>query len=119
MKSPGDSIIQVNFNNNNNKNNNNNNDDDDDDPAPDGITRHHDLNDLIWRSLGCWNSSYRRTSSGLVRQDGKRPNGLTLMPWQGGLAWDVIVVSTLAQSYVDLTGLQLVCVWGGGSRNGS
>ena len=41
--------------------------------------------------------------SGLVRQDGKRPDGLTLIPWQGGksLAWDVTVVSTLAQSYVD------------------
>jgi len=33
----------------------------------------------------------------LIRQDGKRP------PWQGGksLAWDITVVSTLAQSYVD------------------
>ena len=41
--------------------------------------------------------------SGLVRQDGKRPDGLTLILWQGGksLAWDVTVVSTLAQSYVD------------------
>ena len=41
--------------------------------------------------------------SGLVRQDGKRPDGLTLIPWQGekSLAWDVTVVSTLAQSYVD------------------
>jgi len=41
--------------------------------------------------------------SGLVRQDGKWPDGLTLIPWQGGksLAWDVTVVSTLAQSYVD------------------
>jgi len=30
-------------------------------------------------------------------------NGLTLIPWQGGksLAWDVTIVSTLAQSYVD------------------
>jgi len=28
---------------------------------------------------------------------------ITLIPWQGGksLAWDVTVVSTLAQSYVD------------------
>jgi len=41
--------------------------------------------------------------SGLVRQGGKRPDGLALIPWQGGksLAWDVTVVSTLAQSYVD------------------
>jgi len=38
----------------------------------------------------------------LVKQDDKRPDGLSLIPWQGGksLAWDVTVVSTLAQSYV-------------------
>ena len=39
----------------------------------------------------------------MSRQDGKRPDGLTLIPWHGGkpLVWDVTVVSTLAQSYVD------------------
>ena len=37
------------------------------------------------------------------RQDGKRPDGLTLIPWHGGrsLVWDVTVVSPLAASYVD------------------
>ena len=40
---------------------------------------------------------------GLDRQDGKRPDGLTLIPWHGGrsLVWDVTVVSPLAASYVD------------------
>jgi len=39
----------------------------------------------------------------LVRQDGKWPDWLILIPWQGGksLAWNVTVVSMLAQSYVD------------------
>lgn len=39
----------------------------------------------------------------MTRQDGKRPDGLTLIPWQGGrpLTWDVTVVSTLADSYRD------------------
>ena len=40
--------------------------------------------------------------NGLSRLDGKRPDGLTLIPWQSGkpLTWDVTVVSTLADSYV-------------------
>ena len=35
----------------------------------------------------------------------KRPDGLTLIPWQAGkpLTWDVTVVSTLADSYVHLS----------------
>ena len=41
--------------------------------------------------------------SGLDRQDGKRPDGLTLIPRYGGrsLVWEVTVVSPLAASYVD------------------
>ena len=39
---------------------------------------------------------------GLVQSDGKRPDGLTLVPWMGGkpLAWDVTAVCTVADSYV-------------------
>jgi len=52
--------------------------------------------------LGYTSIPATKEPSGLVRQDGKRPDGLTLIPWQGGksLAWDVTVDSTLAQSYV-------------------
>ncbi|KAH0808211.1 hypothetical protein GEV33_014582 [Tenebrio molitor] len=41
--------------------------------------------------------------NGLSRDDGKRPDGMTLVPWNKGqpLVWDVTVVdSTLADSYV-------------------
>jgi len=39
---------------------------------------------------------------GLSRLDGKRPNGLSLIPWQAGkpLTWDVTIVCPLADSYV-------------------
>ena len=42
---------------------------------------------------------------GVARLDGKRPDGLTLIPWQGGksLTWDVTVVRTRADSYLHAT----------------
>ena len=38
----------------------------------------------------------------MVRGDGKRPDGLTLMPWQSGrcATWDVTVVDTLGAAYL-------------------
>jgi len=43
--------------------------------------------------------------SGLLRTDGKRPDGVTLLPWKQGTCatWDVTVSDTLAQSYVHET----------------
>jgi len=40
---------------------------------------------------------------GLFRTDGKRPDGLTLIPWQSGksLCWDVTVTCPLAESYIE------------------
>jgi len=71
--------------------------------APGRVVRHQVLNDIIWWSLGSASIPATKEPSGLVRQDGKRPNGLILIQWQSGksLAWDVTVVITLAQSYVD------------------
>jgi hypothetical protein len=42
---------------------------------------------------------------GLLRTDGKRPDGLTVVPWQAGknAVWDVTVADTLAASYVAST----------------
>jgi len=39
---------------------------------------------------------------GLSRTDGKRPDGLTMVPWREGkpLTWDVTVVCLLAESYI-------------------
>ena len=43
--------------------------------------------------------------AGLLRGDGKRPDGLTLVPWQSerSLTWDVTVVDTLVNSYTPTT----------------
>jgi hypothetical protein len=40
--------------------------------------------------------------NGRSRDDGKRPNGMTLVPWIKGqpLIWDVTIVDTLPDSYV-------------------
>jgi len=42
--------------------------------------------------------------AGLVRQDGKRPDGLPLIPYENGrsLTWDVTVVCSTPDSYIDL-----------------
>jgi len=80
--------------------------------APGRMARHQVINDIIWRTLSSTGIPAIKEHSGLSRQDGKRPDGLTLIPWHGGkpLVWDVTVVSTLAQSYVDrvATGVRAV-----------
>ena len=65
------------------------------------MPRHQALNDLIWRALTNAGVHSTKEPSGMSRTDGKRPDGLTLIPWQRGksLAWDVTVVNTLADSY--------------------
>ena len=39
---------------------------------------------------------------GLTREDGKRPDGVTMLPWARGkpLAWDVTVSDTYADSHL-------------------
>ena len=66
------------------------------------ITRHHNLNDLVWRALGRANIPAVKEPVGLLRSDGKRPDGLTQIPWQARkcLTWDVTVTDTLAESYL-------------------
>ena len=72
--------------------------------APGRIARHQALNDAVCRALGSASYPATKEPSGLVQQDGRRPDGMTLTPWQAGkiLVWDVTVISTLAGSYVDL-----------------
>jgi len=70
--------------------------------APSRIIRHHALNDVVARAIQSAGTPVTKEAVGLTRQDGKRPDGFTLIPWQEGkpLTWDVTVVSTLAASYL-------------------
>ena len=74
-------IVYLFYNNNNNNNNN---------------------NDLICRAFVSAGVPAMKEPTGLLRTDNKRPDGLTLIPWQKGkpVTWDVTVTSTLADSYL-------------------
>ena len=69
------------------------------------MSRHHSINDLIWRSLNRAQIPSSKEPTGLSRTDGKRPDGLSLIPWQAGksLIWDVTVADTLATSHLPTT----------------
>ena len=62
------------------------------------------LNDLVARAFVAAGVPVAKEPVGLVRQDGWRPDGLTLIPFDGvsSLTWDVTVVCSTADSYIDL-----------------
>ena len=64
--------------------------------------RHQQISDLVWRAVRRADTPSINEPSGLLPGEDKRPNGLTLVPWQGGccLSYDATVVDTLAPSYV-------------------
>jgi hypothetical protein len=64
------------------------------------FSRHTEINCIINRSLTSIHSTLE--PNGLSRDDEKRPDGMTLVPWIKGqpLVWDVTLVDTLADSYV-------------------
>ena len=65
--------------------------------------RHSAMNDLIKRSLATAEIPARLEPTSLSRSDGKRPDGMSLMPWKHGrcLVWDVTCPDTLAQSHLN------------------
>jgi hypothetical protein len=67
-------------------------------------SRHNSANDIIKRALVSAGVPAIREPVGLSRTDGKKPDGLTMVPWKGGrcLVWDFTCVNTLAASHVDV-----------------
>jgi len=70
------------------------------------IARHQQLNDLVTRALVSAGVSAIKEPVGLTRPNGKRPDGVTQIPWQAGKLMvdggDVTVDSILADSYASV-----------------
>ncbi|XP_061713148.1 uncharacterized protein LOC133521996 [Cydia pomonella] len=66
------------------------------------FSRHAALNDILRRSLASVNVPALLEPPGIIRDDGKRPDGMTLIPWKLGrvLVWDATCVDTLAPSHL-------------------
>jgi hypothetical protein len=66
------------------------------------LPRHSALNDTICRALLSAGVPSLREPVGVSRDDGKRPDGLTMIPWHSGkcLAWDATCVDPLAPTHL-------------------
>ena len=67
------------------------------------FSRHATLNSLIKQTLGSLDLPSMLEPRGLYRTDGKRTDGVTMVPWEMGkqLVWDVTVVDNLAPSRLE------------------
>ena len=65
--------------------------------------RHNAVNDIIKRALASADVPSMLEPSSLCRDDGKRPDGLTVLPWANGrcLVWDFTCPDTLATSHLN------------------
>lgn len=68
------------------------------------LSRHSAVNDLIKRALTSAEIPCRLEPPSLIRDDGKRPDGLSLTPWLNGrcLVWDFTCPDTFAQSHLNV-----------------
>jgi len=76
-------------------------------------SRHHTLNDLVPGAfVAAGVPVATEPSVGLLCKDAKRPDGLSLIPFEGcrSLTWDVTVVCSTADSDSDL-GVLVLAVW--------
>jgi len=83
--------------------------------------RRQAIHDIVARTFVAAAVPATKEPTGLSRTDGKRPDGLTLIPWQGGkpLTWDVTITSTLASSYLMAASAGSACVVAAAAAAGS
>ena len=64
------------------------------------FSRHATLSSLLKQTLGSLDLPSMLEPRGLYRTDGKRPDGVTMIPWEMGkqLVWDITVVDALVPS---------------------
>lgn len=69
------------------------------------LARHRLINDIIKRSLVSAGFPAQLEPSGICRHDGKRVDGITLIPWNRGktLVWDATCKDTICKSYLSKT----------------
>ena len=62
------------------------------------------MNDLLKRSLASAKIPSLLEPTGIARSDGRRPDGISVMPWRNGrtLVWDATCPDTFAPSHVAL-----------------
>lgn len=67
--------------------------------------RHQKMNNIIKRGFTSAKTPATLEPVGLFRDDGKRPDGMTLTTWLKGqcFVWDATCVDTLAPSYINIT----------------
>ena len=70
--------------------------------------RHGLLNDVVWRAMQSAQVPSIKEPPGLSRSDGKRPDGVSMIPWSRGrcVAWDVTSPDTLAPSHLHASSLK-------------
>ena len=66
--------------------------------------RHAAVNDLLKRLLASAKIPSLLEPTGIARSDGRRPDGISVMPWRNGrtLVWDATCPDTFAPSHVAL-----------------
>ena len=69
------------------------------------LPRHSQLNDIVKRSLATAGIPSVLEPVGLDKRDGRRPDGITIFPFNGGksLCWDATCVDTFCQSAIGET----------------
>lgn len=69
------------------------------------LPRHIELNTILCQSLSAIHKNSTLEPPGLFRDDGKKPDGLTLVPWARGryLVWDATCWDTLAPSHLNVS----------------